>query len=65
MFVIRDISGRAGRIKEASSLPTRKNPGIDSLEKWKNDSLRKRKLFPAAGNSRGVNGDQIIPLLGI
>jgi hypothetical protein len=35
-------------MKEASSLPTRKNPGIDSLEKWKTYSLRNGKLFPAA-----------------
>jgi hypothetical protein len=65
MFAIRSISGRAARRKEASSLPTRKNPRIDSLEKWKDYSLRKGKLFPAAGNSRRLDGDQIVPLLGI
>jgi hypothetical protein len=48
MFATRSISGGAARIKEASSLPTKKNPGIDSLEKWKTYSLRKGKLFPAA-----------------
>ena len=28
--------------------PTRKNPGIDSPEKWKTNSLRRVNLFPAA-----------------
>jgi hypothetical protein len=35
-------------MKEAASLPARKNPGIDFLEKWKTCSLRERRLFPAA-----------------
>jgi hypothetical protein len=47
-FAIRGISGVVGRMKRASSLPTRKNPGINSIEKWKTYSLRERKLFPAA-----------------
>jgi hypothetical protein len=51
MFAIRGISGGVGRIKEASSLPTRNNPGIDSLEKWKTYSLRKGKTFLKRENS--------------
>jgi hypothetical protein len=65
MFAIRGISGGVGRMKEASSLPTRKIPGVDSLKKWKDYSLSKGKLFPAVGNSRRLDGDQLIPLLGI
>jgi hypothetical protein len=35
-------------MKEASSLPARKNAGADLPEKWKTNSLRNGKLFPAA-----------------
>ena len=48
IFIIRGISGGAGRRKGGVFSSNRKNPGINSLEVWKNYSLCKRKLLPAA-----------------